>query len=446
MEGDASRYCGELARLLSRLVQVRTVNDPSRGVRPGFREASRIASIIEEEAGVGLEILEGPSPVLFWTAGSGRPVTLLLAHYDVVPPGPGWTVDPFSGEIVSDRLYGRGSADDKSNVAAISHALRDISPRRGTIVAAFTGDEETGGESAAWLARLLEREGLWPDYLVNGDGSLSRIIVRRRNAFTARIRVPRREVRLAGSPVERRFETRILLRRTMHSAYFIPGVDTHALVAASLWLLDNDSLLASSLSGEWVKTNVIPRSVTVRAVEPGGGGEALADEGLTALLRSIVPITRSPVPAEMFSDYGVSINPNMYAYGDGEHVLYLDIRAMTRSRGTIEEALRYVLDNTLGSGRYELTVRGGGGYLYTDPSSAIVREASLVASTLGLDPRPVEAGGASDSRHFSPRGVQAIDFGPLGFNIHGPDEHVLLDHLCTAREFYRLLALRLQEV
>ena len=435
-----------LTRLLSRLVQLPTVNDPQRGTRPGLKEASLIAEMLRDETGSRYEILEGPSPVLLLTRGNGRPVTLFLAHYDVVPPGPGWSVDPFGGMIREGSLYGRGSADDKSNVAAISHALAEISHNRGTLVAAFTGDEETGGESAAWLARWLQREDLWPDYLVNGDGSLSRIITRRRNAFTARIEVPSKPSKARGTVVERVFESRILLRRTMHSAYFIPGVDTHPLVAAGLWLHDNDSLLASALLGDWVKTNVIPRSVLVRAVRPGEGSMHGVDEGLTLLLRSIVPLVRAPVVTELYSDYGVTVNPNVYKQAAGEHVLYLDVRAMTASRGRVEEALRRVLDATIGSGAYRLRVSGGGGYLYTRPESSLLQLARQVAEGLGLDPRPVEAGGASDSRHFSPHGVDAIDYGPLGYNIHGPDEHVVLHHLCLAREFYTQLARGVGEV
>ena len=442
--GDHALDCDKVTRLLSILVRIPTPNDPVRGVKPGMKEASAIASAIRGETGDEYQILEGPSPVLIRVVGSGRPVTLFLAHYDVVPPGPGWTVDPYSGLIREGALYGRGSADDKSNVAAISVALSGYRPPRGTIVAAFTGDEETGGRSAKWLASWLERESLWPDHLVNGDGVLERIIVRRRNAFSARITVRAGEEEARGEPVEREFETRFLVRKTMHSAYFVPSVDTHSLVAASLWARDNE-VLVSELDGEWVKGNVIPRRASIRGVAPGGGGLHSYDPGLTSIVWSIVPLVRAPVEAELYSDYGVSINPNVYTLSGGEHTLHLDIRAMSMSRGRIEDALKSVLDATIGPGKYGLRVSGGGGYLYTDPDTGLIRTARGVARRLGLPDRLVEAAGASDSRHFSPRGVEAFDYGPLGYNIHGPDEHVIIDSLCRVTLFYRALAGALHE-
>ena len=59
---------------------------------------------------------------------------------------------------------------------------------------------------------------------------------------------------------------------------------------------------------------------------------------------------------------------------------------------------------------------------------------------LGLSGEPMEAAGASDSRYFSPHGSQAIDYGPLGGGVHGPDEYVELDALGKAVEFYRRVA------
>jgi succinyl-diaminopimelate desuccinylase len=58
----------------------------------------------------------------------------------------------------------------------------------------------------------------------------------------------------------------------------------------------------------------------------------------------------------------------------------------------------------------------------------------------------MEREGASDSRYFSPRGVACIDFGPLGGNIHGPNEYVVIPSLLRAAEFYGRLAQRLATV
>ena len=431
--------CRRLERLLSRLVSIDTTNDPLSGRRPGPREASAVLEALEAEGATGFKLVEDgpPAPVILSVRGSGRPVTLFLAHYDVVPPGPGWRVtEPFRPVTRGGWLYGRGAADDKSNVAAIALGLAGFQPGRGTLVVAFTGDEETGGESAAWLASYLEREGLWPDRLVNGDGSLEQIIVRRRAAFRAVVEVPAMEGE-RGRLSPARFETRVS-RETMHSAYFIPGVDTHALVAASLYARDR-GLQAAWLRGEWVKSNVLPRSVEAGLVEPGGGGDE-SDEGLTRLLHAVVPLVRAPVEAELYSDYGVTINPNVYRRTSSVHRLFIDIRAMSRRSGRLRDALEYVLENTVGPGRFRLRVSGGSGYLYTPPRAPLVEAARAAARAAGSGSRLVEAGGASDSRHFSPRGVEAIDYGPLGLGIHGPDERVSLASLCRTARFYRELA------
>ena len=430
--------CRSALGLLSSLVSVDTVNSPAEGKLVGIKEARIISNILHKH-GFNHNIDEhAPVPILYDIRGEGRPVTLWLAHYDVVPPGPGWTKDPFKLTIEDGRAYGRGATDDKGNVTALIEALASYEPKQGTMIIAFTGDEEIGGESAEYLAEKLGEIGLFPDYMINADGALSKVIIRRRGGFGARIRVKSRKELVKGHIRERLFETKILLRETMHSAYFIPGIDTHALVAASLWIRDNN-ILVSSLSGEWVKSNVIPRKAVVRYAETGGDELVEIDIGLTQLLKSIVPLVRAPIPTEKYSDYGVSINPNCYTFKDGYHELVLDIRAMTTDKDNIQGILEEILENNLDN-EYTLTVSGGKGYLYTDRNSILVRKASEINKLLGLDPEPIEAGGASDSRYFSPKGVESIDYGPLGGNIHGPDEYVIIEYLCKTIEFYRRLA------
>ena len=56
--------------------------------------------------------------------GAGGPTIALNAHGDVVPPGEGWTHDPYGGEVVDGKLYGRASAVSKSDFASYTFALR----------------------------------------------------------------------------------------------------------------------------------------------------------------------------------------------------------------------------------------------------------------------------------------------------------------------------------
>jgi succinyl-diaminopimelate desuccinylase len=99
--------------------------------------------------------------------GAG-PTIALNAHGDVVPPGEGWTHDPYGGEVVDGKLYGRASAVSKGDFATFTFALRALEavarPQRGAVELHFTYDEEFGGEvGPAWL---LQRGLTKPDFLI----------------------------------------------------------------------------------------------------------------------------------------------------------------------------------------------------------------------------------------------------------------------------------------
>ncbi len=86
-----------------------------------------------------------------------RPCVHLNGHFDVVPVGDGWTLDPFAGTVVGNRIYGRGACDMKAGIAAAifaAEALRRAGvPLLGTLEISGTVDEESGGwAGVAWLA------------------------------------------------------------------------------------------------------------------------------------------------------------------------------------------------------------------------------------------------------------------------------------------------------
>ncbi|MDH4393504.1 MAG: M20/M25/M40 family metallo-hydrolase [Aquabacterium sp.] len=100
--------------------------------------------------------------------GAGGPVIGLNAHGDVVPPGEGWTHDPYGAEVVDGRLYGRASAVSKSDFASYTFALRALealgAELKGGVDLLFTYDEEFGGElGPGWL---LQKGLTKPDYLL----------------------------------------------------------------------------------------------------------------------------------------------------------------------------------------------------------------------------------------------------------------------------------------
>jgi len=98
----------------------------------------------------------------------GGPTIALNAHGDVVPPGEGWTHDPYNAEIVDGKLYGRAAAVSKSDFATYTYALLALKnsglPLQGAVELHFTYDEEFGGElGPGWL---LKQSLTRPDYLI----------------------------------------------------------------------------------------------------------------------------------------------------------------------------------------------------------------------------------------------------------------------------------------
>jgi len=100
--------------------------------------------------------------------GDGGRTVALNAHGDVVPPGEGWTHDPYGADIVDGVLYGRAAAVSKSDFATFTFALRALEavakPAQGAVELHFTYDEEFGGElGPGWL---LKNKRTRPDLLI----------------------------------------------------------------------------------------------------------------------------------------------------------------------------------------------------------------------------------------------------------------------------------------
>lgn len=99
--------------------------------------------------------------------GPGKTV-LLNAHGDVVPPGEGWTKDPYGGEIADGKIYGRAAAVSKCDFSTYTFALRALEavakPTAGTLELLFTYDEEFGGEvGPGWM---LKHNLIKPDLMI----------------------------------------------------------------------------------------------------------------------------------------------------------------------------------------------------------------------------------------------------------------------------------------
>jgi len=81
--------------------------------------------------------------------GDGGRTVALNAHGDVVPPGEGWTHDPYGAEVDGGAMYGRATAVSKSDFSTFTFAVRALEavarPRQGAVELHFTYDEEFGG-------------------------------------------------------------------------------------------------------------------------------------------------------------------------------------------------------------------------------------------------------------------------------------------------------------
>ncbi|MFN3297507.1 M20 family metallopeptidase [Caldimonas sp.] len=165
----------EQVRFLQELVRVPTDTPPGHNAPHAERTAELLAGFglpaekhpvpADEVRAYGLQSLT--NLIVRRRYGEG-PTVALNAHGDVVPPGEGWTHDPYGGEIVDGRLYGRAAAVSKSDFSTYTFAVRALEalgrPLKGGVELIFTYDEEFGGElGPGWLLR----QGLTrPDYLL----------------------------------------------------------------------------------------------------------------------------------------------------------------------------------------------------------------------------------------------------------------------------------------
>ena len=166
----------EQTRFLQALIQVPTDTPPGNNTPHALRAAGLIEAMglpIEkhevpqaEVEAAGLESIT--NLVARRHYGDGGRVIALNAHGDVVPPGEGWTKNPYGGEIDNGKIYGRASAVSKCDFSTFTFAVRALEavakPTQGGIELIFTYDEEFGGEvGPAWL---LQHKIIQPDLVI----------------------------------------------------------------------------------------------------------------------------------------------------------------------------------------------------------------------------------------------------------------------------------------
>jgi acetylornithine deacetylase/succinyl-diaminopimelate desuccinylase family protein len=166
----------EQVRFLQELVRVPTDTPPGNNAPHADRTAELLADM-------GLQAEKHSVPASEVQAAGMQSITNLVvrrpyaaggltiglnAHGDVVPPGEGWTHDPYGGEIADGNMYGRATAVSKSDFSSYTFAVRALEslglPLKGGVELLFTYDEEFGGElGPGWL---LEKGLTKPDLLL----------------------------------------------------------------------------------------------------------------------------------------------------------------------------------------------------------------------------------------------------------------------------------------
>lgn len=157
----------DLIERLQLMIRTKSVNPAFDPTSAGEQAMADLVSGFYDRMGVAVEQVEAvpgrPNVVATWPGTQGAPKLLVNCHLDThaadvsewVDPYTGevlheWSVDPFGGAIKDGRMYGRGTADHKSPIAAILMAIEALKAQgvrlKGTVTCIHDADEETGGQ------------------------------------------------------------------------------------------------------------------------------------------------------------------------------------------------------------------------------------------------------------------------------------------------------------
>jgi succinyl-diaminopimelate desuccinylase len=195
----------EEVRLLQELIRVPTDTPPGNNAP----HAERTAELLQA---FGFEAEKYPVPAAEVQARGLQSITNLIvrrqygqgktialnAHGDVVPPGEGWTHDPYGGEIADGKIYGRATAVSKGDFASFTFAVRALESLgvqlRGSVELHFTYDEEFGGElGPGWLLK----NGLTKPDLMIGAGFSYEVVTAHNGCLQLEVTVHGRQAHAA---------------------------------------------------------------------------------------------------------------------------------------------------------------------------------------------------------------------------------------------------------
>jgi len=319
--------------------------------------------------------------------GQGGPTIALNAHGDVVPPGTGWTRDPYGAEIVDGWMVGRGAAVSKSDIATYAFAIlaleRSGAKLDGTVELHVTYDEEAGGEIGP---RWILEQGLTKPDLAIGAGFSYAVVSAHNGCLHLEVEV---------------------LGRSAHAARPFTGVD--ALEAANAIL----TALYGWRGGLAARTSKVPGigspQMTVGLISGGINTNVVPDRIVLRLDRRIVPEEN---PAEVEAE----------------------LRAVIARAAELHPQAKVTVNRILLA--EPLTPTPAGAKL----TETLCRHATRVMG------EPVAASGVplyTDARHYAKAGVPIVLYGAGPHtieeaNAHRADERLPLADLFKATEVVAL--------
>ncbi|MFX1449386.1 MAG: M20 family metallopeptidase [Promethearchaeota archaeon] len=155
----------EIIEFHQKIIQFPSENPPGR-----YKEISKFVENRMNE--IGLDTKNKRHNVIGeWGSTQGKTL-ILYGHLDTVEVFKGWTIDPFKGEIINDKIYGRGSADNKASVTAEIFAAKALIESgvnlNGKLLVTAAIDEEMGGLRG--VDYLLSKGIIKGDACLLGDG------------------------------------------------------------------------------------------------------------------------------------------------------------------------------------------------------------------------------------------------------------------------------------
>jgi len=313
--------------------------------------------------------------------GSSGPVLCFAGHTDVVPPGAEdeWDTDPFEPTERGGILYGRGSADMKSGLAAMIVALEeyigDNPDEEGSLAMLITSDEEGHARDGTLkVVEALQARGERVDWCVLGE--------------------PTSQTKLGDT-------VRIGRRGSLSGMLTVRGIQGHV---AYPQLADNPiSRFAPVLSElhtiEWDQGNDYfpPTSFQVVDIRAGTGFPNVT-------------------PGELSARF----NFRYSTVWDHER-LKVEVQRVFDAHD---------ID-------YELNWHLSGEPFLTGPGKLINAVSQAVEETSGNAPELSTGGGTSDGRFISPAGTDVVELGPVNISIHKVNEHVRIDDVIRLTAMYK---------